>query len=36
MRTGMDYLVLGSFLMDKKEQPELIETKDWQNEFQLD
>lgn len=36
MRTGMDYLVLGSFLMNKKEQPELIETKDWQNEFQLD
>jgi carbamoyltransferase len=36
MRTGMDYLVLGSFLMDKKEQPELIDTKDWQNEFQLD
>lgn len=36
MRTGMDYLVLGSFLMDKKKQPELIETKDWQNEFQLD
>lgn len=36
MRTGMDYLVLGSFLMDKREQPELIETKDWQNEFQLD
>ncbi len=36
MRTGIDYLVLGSFLLDKKEQPELIETKDWRNEFKLD
>lgn len=36
MRTGIDYLVLGSFLLNKTEQPELIETKDWQNEFQLD
>lgn len=36
MRTGIDYLVLGSFLLDKREQPELIETKDWRNEFKLD
>jgi carbamoyltransferase len=36
MRTEMDYLVLGSFILNKKEQPELIESKDWQNEFQLD
>lgn len=36
MRTGIDYLVLGSFVLDKKEQPELIETKDWRNEFKLD
>lgn len=36
MRTGMDYLVLGNFVLDKREQPELIETTDWQNEFKLD
>lgn len=36
MRTGMDYLVLGSYLLNKKDQPEFIETKDWQSEFQLD
>lgn len=36
MRTGMDYLVLGSYLLNKKDQPDFIETKDWQNEFQLD
>lgn len=36
MRTEMDYLVLGSFLLNKKGQPEFIEHKDWLNEFQLD
>lgn len=36
MRTEMDYLILGSFLLNKKDQPEFVETKDWQNEFQLD
>ena len=36
MRTGIDYLVIGSFLLSKKDQPELVETKDWQREFQLD
>lgn len=36
MRTKIDYLVLGSFLLSKKEQPEMVETKNWQNEFQLD
>jgi carbamoyltransferase len=36
MRTKIDYLVLGSFLLSKKEQPEFVETKNWQNEFQLD
>ena len=36
MRTGMEFLVLGNFVLDKKEQPELIETTDWQNEFKLD
>lgn len=36
MRTEMDYLVLGNFLLDKKEQPELKEDKDWRKEFELD
>jgi carbamoyltransferase len=36
MRTEMDYLVLGSYLLSKTDQPEFIETKDWQSEFQLD
>lgn len=36
MRTGIDCLVLGSFLLSKKDQPEFVETKDWQREFQLD
>ena len=36
MRTGIDYLVLGSFLLSKKDQPEFVETTDWQREFQLD
>jgi len=36
MRTEMDYLVLGNFILDKKEQPELKEDKDWQKEFELD
>jgi carbamoyltransferase len=36
MRTEMDYLVLGSFLLDKKQQPAWEEKKDWRNEFVLD
>ncbi len=36
MRTEMDYLVLGSFLLDKKDQPEWSEHKDWRDEFELD
>jgi carbamoyltransferase len=36
MRTEMDYLVLGDYLLDKKEQPPLPETKDWRTEFKLD
>jgi len=36
MRTEMDYLVMGSFLLDKKNQPAYVETKDWRKEFQLD
>jgi len=36
MRTEMDYLVLGSLLLDKKRQPEWAEKKDWRGEFALD
>jgi len=36
MRTEMDYLVIGNFLFDKKEQPEWTEDKKWQEEFVLD
>ena len=36
MRTEMDYLVLGNYLLDKKEQPEFKEDKDWREEFELD
>jgi carbamoyltransferase len=36
MRTEMDYLVLGPFLLEKKAQPKLEEKGDWRQEFQLD
>jgi len=36
MRTDMDYLVLGNKLLDKKNQPPFVESKDWQKEFKLD
>jgi carbamoyltransferase len=36
MRTNMDYLVMENFLLDKKEQPEWKEDKDWKKEFELD
>ena len=36
MRTNIDYLVLGPFLLDKAAQPAWKETQQWQNEFQLD
>jgi len=36
MRTDMDYLVLGSFVLDKATQPEWNEEGDWRDEFQLD
>ena len=35
-RTEMDYLVMGDFLFDKKEQPAWQETGNWQEEFGLD
>ena len=36
MRTQIDYLVLGPFILDKREQPEWEELEDWREEFQLD
>jgi carbamoyltransferase len=36
MRTHIDHLVLGPFLLDKTAQPEWKETSDWRKEFQLD
>jgi carbamoyltransferase len=36
MRTHIDYLVLGPYLLDKKDQPEWKETEDWRSTFQLD
>jgi len=36
MRTQIDNLVLGPFLLDKAAQPALTESDEWQSEFQLD
>jgi carbamoyltransferase len=36
MRTEMDYLVLGDFVLDKEQQPKFVETGDWRTEFKLD
>ncbi len=36
MRTEMDYLVVGNYCFDKKEQPAMAETGDWRSEFKLD
>jgi carbamoyltransferase len=36
MRTQMDYLVVGNYLLRKADQPELAETGDWRTEFSLD
>jgi carbamoyltransferase len=36
MRTEMDYLVLGSYLLKKTDQPNWQEKKDWREEFVLD
>jgi len=36
MRTEMDFLVVGNYLFDKKEQPRLTESADWRTEFKLD
>ena len=36
MRTKMDYLVLGNYILDKKKQKEWQEEFDWMEEFTLD
>jgi hypothetical protein len=36
MRTEMDYLVVESFFMDKKDQPAWEDDASWQDEFELD
>ncbi len=36
MRTDMDYLLLGNFLLDKREQEPLADDSDWRQEFELD
>src|SRR5437879_5525993 len=36
MRTHIDYLVLGPYLLHQAQQPEWKETEDWRREFQLD
>ena len=36
LRTNMDYLILGNYLLDKTQQKELQQDFDWQKEYQLD
>ena len=36
MRTEMDFLVLETCVLDKKDQPAFVETKDWRKQFELD
>jgi len=36
MRTEMDYLVMGNYLLDKKDQPEFHDDIDWKQEYELD
>ena len=36
MRTEMDYLSMGNFLFDKKDQTDLVNKTNWQEEFSLD
>ena len=36
MRTEMDYLVLGSFILSKIDQSPFIENENWMQEFTLD
>ncbi len=36
MRTEMDYLVMGNYLVNKKDQPEFHDDLNWQEKFELD
>jgi carbamoyltransferase len=36
MRTEMDFLVLGNYVLDKSDQPKFAESENWQAEFKLD
>ena len=36
MRTEMDYLIMGNYLLDKKDQKPLAEDSNWKSEFELD
>jgi carbamoyltransferase len=36
MRTEMDFLVMGKYVLDKKDQPPLAEDGDWRSQFKLD
>ena len=36
MRTGIDYLVLGNYLLDKKAQRPMEKDINWKKEFELD
>jgi carbamoyltransferase len=36
MRTEMDYLVMGNYMLDKRDQPKFTEEGDWKTEFKLD
>jgi carbamoyltransferase len=36
MRTEMDFLVIGNWFLDKREQPKLADTADWRSQFKLD
>ncbi len=36
MRTEMEYLVMGNYILDKRKQPRLKNDSDWRREFELD
>jgi carbamoyltransferase len=36
MRTEMDYLMLETCVLDKREQPQFVEKTDWKSESRLD
>jgi carbamoyltransferase len=36
MRTEMDYLIMGNYLVDKTQQKALKDDIDWRDEFELD